>query len=79
MSPMRSLSGVSRYDADIVKLTLLFPTRKWRVHRRRAQCWYRNAQKFGLSAVGTAASFSVPYLCGFSEQTLSGQSRNTRR
>jgi len=36
-------------------------------------------QKSGLSAVGSAASFSVPYLCGFSAQTFSGQPRNTRR
>jgi hypothetical protein len=36
-------------------------------------------QKSSLSAVGTAASFSVPYLCGFSAQTFSGQPRNTRR
>jgi putative ABC transport system substrate-binding protein len=38
-----------------------------------------NPQKSGLSAVGTAGSFSVPYLCGFSAQTCSGQSRKTRR
>jgi hypothetical protein len=37
------------------------------------------AQKSGLPAIGTVASFSVPYLCGFSAQTFSGQSRDTRR
>jgi hypothetical protein len=36
-------------------------------------------QKSGLTAVGTAASFSVPYRYGFSAQTRSGQSRKTRR
>jgi hypothetical protein len=36
-------------------------------------------QKSGFSAVGTAGSFSVLYLCGFSAQTCSGQSRKTRR
>jgi hypothetical protein len=40
---------------------------------------FYSCQKSGLSAVGTAASFSVPYLCGFSAQTFSGQSRNMRR
>src|SRR5580704_7061599 len=34
----------------------------------------RNLQKSGLSAVGTAASFSVPYLFGFSAQMLSAHS-----
>lgn len=38
-----------------------------------------NRQKSGLSAVGTAASFSVLYLCGFSAQACSGHSRKTRR
>jgi hypothetical protein len=38
----------------------------------------RGRQKSGLTAVGTAASFSVPYLYGFSAQTRSGQSRKTR-
>jgi hypothetical protein len=36
---------------------------------------FYSCQKSGLSAVGTAASFSVPYLCGFSAQTFSGQSQ----
>jgi hypothetical protein len=39
----------------------------------------RCRQKSGLTAVGTAASFSVPYRYGFSAQTRSGQSRKTRR
>jgi hypothetical protein len=36
---------------------------------RGGQRWFYSCQKSGLSAVGTAASFSVPYLCGFSAQT----------
>jgi len=31
-------------------------------------------QKSGLSAIGTCASSSVPYLCGFSAQTFSAHS-----
>ena len=54
------------------------PTKASQVGRN-GHRWICNSQKSGLSAVGTAASFSVPYLCGFSAQTCSGQSRKTRR
>jgi hypothetical protein len=46
--------------------------------RNRFPSLHANFQKSGLSAVGTAASFSVPYLCGFSAQTYSGHSPRGR-
>jgi hypothetical protein len=42
---------------------------------RGGQRWFYSCQKSGLSAVGTVASFLVPYLCAVSAQTFSGHTR----
>jgi hypothetical protein len=57
---------------DIVDPTLVTHTGR----DAKAPCHF---QKSGLSAVGTAASFSVSYLCGFSAQTHSNGSPSARR